>query len=51
MTQDTSAACPVTSASAAEPAKVAAGCPAAPGGYDSLPLPLGPDSLTWKYFG
>jgi uncharacterized protein (DUF2236 family) len=21
------------------------------GGYDSVPVPLGPDSLTWKYFG
>ena len=47
MTQDTSAACPVTSASGA----VADGCPVAPGGYDAPPAPLGPDSLTWKYFG
>ena len=30
---------------------VAAGCPVAPGGYDAPPVPLGPDSLTWKYFG
>nr|WP_155942977.1 oxygenase MpaB family protein [Mycobacterium sp. 141] len=30
---------------------VAAGCPMAPGGYDVPPTPLGPDSLTWKYFG
>jgi uncharacterized protein (DUF2236 family) len=30
---------------------VAAGCPVTPGGYDAPPLPLGPDSLTWKYFG
>ena len=29
----------------------AAGCPVAPGGYDAPPQPLGPDSLTWKYFG
>lgn len=29
----------------------AAGCPVAPGGYDVPPIPLGPDSLTWKYFG
>ena len=41
MTQDTSAA---------EPA-IASGCPVAPGGYDAPPIPLGPDSLTWKYFG
>ncbi|ORV28519.1 hypothetical protein AWB98_09805 [Mycolicibacterium conceptionense] len=47
MTQDTSETCPVTSGSAA----VAAGCPAAPGGYEAPPIPLGPDSLTWKYFG
>ncbi|MFN6543936.1 oxygenase MpaB family protein [Mycolicibacterium nivoides] len=47
MTQDTSETCPVTSRSAA----VAAGCPAAPGGYEAPPIPLGPDSLTWKYFG
>ena len=25
--------------------------PVSPGGYDAPPLPLGPDSLTWKYFG
>src|SRR5258708_21649506 len=30
---------------------MAAGCPAAPGGYDALPVPLGPDSLTWQLFG
>ena len=30
---------------------VAAGCPVASGGYDAPPQPLGPDSLTWKYFG
>ena len=30
---------------------MAAGCPAAPGGYEAPPIPLGPDSLTWKYFG
>jgi uncharacterized protein (DUF2236 family) len=41
VTQDTSAA---------EPA-IASGCPVAPGGYDAPPIPLGPDSLTWKYFG
>ncbi|MGB6208056.1 MAG: hypothetical protein WBF82_13960, partial [Mycobacterium sp.] len=38
MTQDTSEACPV-----------AAGCPVSPEGYDAPPL--GPDSLTWRYFG
>ena len=27
------------------------GCPVAPGGYDAPPMPLGPDSLTWRYFG
>ena len=32
-------------------ASTAAGCPVAPGGYDELPQPLGPDSLTWKLFG
>ena len=32
-------------------ASVAAGCPVAPGGYQAPPQPLGPDSLTWKYFG
>ncbi|MFV8232598.1 oxygenase MpaB family protein [Mycolicibacterium fortuitum] len=47
MTQDTSETCPVTSGSDV----VAAGCPAAPGGYEAPPMPLGPDSLTWKYFG
>src|SRR5258708_33986797 len=29
---------------------MAAGCPAAPGGYDALPVPLGPGSLTWQLF-
>jgi uncharacterized protein (DUF2236 family) len=46
VTQDTSPSCPVTSA-----ADLAVGCPVAPGGYDAPPAPLGPDSLTWKYFG
>jgi uncharacterized protein (DUF2236 family) len=27
------------------------GCPVAPGGYEAPPLPLGADSITWKYFG
>jgi uncharacterized protein (DUF2236 family) len=44
VTQDTSAAGPVTS----EAPTVAPGCPVT-GGYDAVPL--GPDSLTWKYFG
>ncbi len=47
VTQDTSAVCPVTTGSGA----VADGCPVAPGGYEAPPVPLGPDSLTWKYFG
>jgi uncharacterized protein (DUF2236 family) len=47
VTQDTSEACPVASEGAAGNT----GCPVAPGGYDAPPLPLGPDSLTWKYFG
>ncbi|MGZ8801461.1 MAG: oxygenase MpaB family protein, partial [Mycobacterium sp.] len=51
MTQDTSEACPVTSGSAAASAPVAAGCPVTSGGYDAPPEPLGPDSLTWRYFG
>jgi uncharacterized protein (DUF2236 family) len=29
----------------------ASGCPIASGGYDAPPEPLGPGSLTWKYFG
>ncbi|MEW5811241.1 MAG: oxygenase MpaB family protein [Actinomycetota bacterium] len=48
MTQDTSATCPVTSESGDVP--VTAGCPVT-GGYDDVPAALGPDSLTWKYFG
>lgn len=47
VTQDTSDVCPVTSSSS----ELAAGCPVTSGGYDALPEPLGPDSLTWKYFG
>jgi uncharacterized protein (DUF2236 family) len=30
---------------------VAGGCPVSPSGYDAPPAPLGPDSLTWRYFG
>ncbi len=43
----------MTSGSASTtPPEVAAGCPVASGGYDAPPpTPLGPDSLTWKYFG
>lgn len=37
----------MTSGSAA----VTAGCPAAPGGYESVPEVLGPESLTWRLFG
>jgi uncharacterized protein (DUF2236 family) len=40
VTQDTSEAGPV-----------AAGCPVSPLGYEAPPEPLGPDSLTWRYFG
>ena len=46
MTQDTSEA-----ASLSENEVPAGGCPMSPAGYDAPPLPLGPDSLTWKYFG
>jgi uncharacterized protein (DUF2236 family) len=64
VTQHTSATCPLTSngasggasaiASAAilgDPADVGGGCPVSPLGYDAPPIPLGPDSLTWRYFG
>ena len=54
MTQDTSASRPVTSAATATAAPsddVAGGCPVSPLGYEAPPIPLGPDSLTWKYFG
>jgi uncharacterized protein (DUF2236 family) len=47
VTQDTSEVCPATT----ETTPVASGCPVSTGGYDALPAPLGPDSLTWKYFG
>ncbi len=30
---------------------VAGGCPVSPLGYEAPPIPLGPDSLTWRYFG
>ena len=48
VTQDTSDTCPATSAS--EAAVGAAGCPVS-AHYDGDAIPLGPDSLTWKYFG
>ncbi len=41
----------MTSGSAPDATVVAAGCPVTDGGYDVPPEPLGPDSLTWKYFG
>ena len=47
MTQDTSVSCPVNSGSVDAPAP---GCPVT-GGYDDVPAPLGPESLTWRYFG
>lgn len=30
---------------------VTGGCPVSSAGYDAPPAPLGPDSLTWRYFG
>ncbi|OBF00376.1 oxygenase MpaB family protein [Mycobacterium sp. 852002-10029_SCH5224772] len=30
---------------------VTGGCPVSPLGYEAPPAPLGPDSLTWRYFG
>jgi len=46
VTQDMSETCP-----AASETPIAAGCPVSNSGYDAPPIPLGPDSLTWKYFG
>ncbi|OBK79985.1 hypothetical protein A5650_07150 [Mycobacterium sp. 1164985.4] len=56
MTQDTSESCPVSwehpsPAEQGAASGMAAGCPVTSGGYDAPPLPLGPDSLTWTYFG
>ncbi|WP_418766945.1 oxygenase MpaB family protein [Mycobacterium neumannii] len=56
MTQDTSETCPVSrerhpSGGQEDASSLAAGCPVTSGGYDAPPLPLGPDSLTWRYFG
>lgn len=48
MSQDTSETCPVTSTTTEA---VGAGCPVSSLGYDAPPMPLGSDSLTWKYFG
>ena len=41
----------VSVGSSAESNGVAGGCPVSPLGYEAPPLPLGPDSLTWRYFG
>ena len=67
MTQDTSASRPLTSEARSDATGtaeqsisggtadgsggVAGGCPVSPSGYDAPPAPLGPDSLTWRYFG
>ena len=67
VTQDTSASCPLTSDVAGSDVVGTAeqsvsdaptgvrrchgGCPVSPAGYDAPPAPLGPDSLTWRYFG
>jgi uncharacterized protein (DUF2236 family) len=50
MTHGTSEAEALTSDSGVVP-RLAGGCPASPLGYDAPPQPLGPDSLTWRYFG
>ncbi|MCV7350124.1 oxygenase MpaB family protein [Mycobacterium parmense] len=55
MTQDTSASCPSTRGVAPGDSTAATeagrGCPVSPLGYDAPPMPLGPDTLTWRYFG
>ena len=56
MTQHTSPPCPLTSTKAdidavQRESGVTGGCPVSPLGYDAPPAPLGPDSLTWRYFG
>ena len=54
MTQDTSAPFPLTSDSTVRDETgygVSSGCPVSPLGYEAPPVPLGPDSLTWRYFG
>ena len=47
MSQDTSAAHPDTTGDETP----ASGCPVTTGAYDAPPAALGPDSLTWQYFG
>src|SRR5437899_12096064 len=47
VTQDTSEVCPETTGSPS----LAPGCPVTAGGYEAVPGPLGPESLTWKLFG
>lgn len=51
LTQDTSATSQAANESVDAAPLGAAGCPVAPAGYEMPPQPLGPDSLTWKYFG
>ncbi|WP_082948068.1 oxygenase MpaB family protein [Mycobacterium sp. 852014-52450_SCH5900713] len=58
MPQHTSGPRPLTSdvvrdaaTTADSSAGVAGGCPVSPLGYDAPPVPLGPESLTWRYFG
>ncbi len=52
MTQHTSGPRPLTSAAMGRGLSgVAGGCPVSPLGYDPPPVSLGPDSLTWRYFG
>jgi uncharacterized protein (DUF2236 family) len=48
--QDTSQSGPLTSDAGGDE-RLAGGCPISPLGYDAPPRPLGPDSLTWRYFG
>lgn len=48
MTQNSFAACPLDNSQGGA-SGVAAGCPVSPQGYEALPL--GQDSLTWRYFG
>lgn len=59
MSQGTSAACPLTSDAARGDSTGReeigdlsySGCPVSPLGYQAPPAPLGPASLTWRYFG
>ncbi|MCV7437745.1 oxygenase MpaB family protein [Mycobacterium seoulense] len=50
-TSDVACGASATTAETDPSAGVAAGCPVSPMGYDAPPIPLGPDSLTWRYFG